>query len=95
MTRKATAANWSRIEPGWPKGNRPPYRVVWELWKVGKTMRAELNPHPLGHEVRLYIADEFQSSQVLPTIEEAEREAEGRRQEFLAAGWSTRPPMPD
>jgi hypothetical protein len=82
-------------EPGWPRGNRPPHRVAWELWKAGKVMRCEMNPHPLGHELRLYVADEFQSSQVFPTIGDAEGDADDRKREFLAAGWSVRRPMPD
>ena len=58
-------------------------------------MRCELNPHPLGHEVRLYVADEFRSSQVFGSIDEANRDADDRRLEFLAAGWMVRPPMPE
>jgi hypothetical protein len=45
-------------------------------------MRCEVNEHPLGHEVRLYMADVFQSSQVFSTLDEAERDADARRREF-------------
>lgn len=82
-------------EPGWPKGGRPAARTAWELWKPGRTLRCEINEHPLGHEIRIYHRDDFQLSQVFPSIEEAQRDAEDRRREFLAAGWATRPPMPD
>ena len=82
-------------EPGWPRGDRPPHRVLWELWKPGHVMRCELNAHPFGSQIRIYQRDEFQSSQIFPTIEEAERDAEEQRRRFVAAGWAERPPMPD
>ncbi len=52
-------------------------------------MACEMNPHPLGHEIRLYIRGEFQSSQVFATAEAAAAEAETHRQ----AG-SRRPALP-
>ena len=85
------AANASPNEPGWPRGNRPPHRVLWELWKPGCVMRCELNEHPLGHEIRVYHRDDLQAAQVFPT----ERDADDRRRELLAAACATRPPMPD
>lgn len=82
-------------DPGWPRGDRPPHRVLWELWRPGRVMRCEANAHPLGQEIRIYHRDEFQSAQVFPTTEDAEREAMDRRREFVEQGWAERPPRPD
>lgn len=35
-------------EPGWPFGNRPTPRLLWEVWKSGRIMSCEMNEHPIG-----------------------------------------------
>lgn len=85
----------SLIDPGWPFGNRPKPRRVWALWKGGRLMECEINAHPLGHEVRVYVQGDFHYSRALTTIELADAEAEDRRRELLAEGWTDRPPIPD
>src|SRR5689334_17768545 len=89
------ACDFAMREPGSPRGDRPPHRVLWELWQPGHVMRCEMNAHPLGHEIRIYQCDEFQSAQVFAATEDAEREADDHRRAFTAAGWTERPPMPD
>lgn len=42
------------VLPGWPFGDRPPHKLVWELWKTGRIMSCEMNEHPLGWEIRCY-----------------------------------------
>ena len=82
-------------EPGWPFGNRPPATRLWELYKAGRVMTCEINAHPLGHEMRLYLRGEFQSAQVFATFELAEAEAVDMKRELVEAGWTDRPPMPE
>jgi hypothetical protein len=82
-------------EPGWPHGNRSVARTVWELWKPGHIMSCEINAHPLGYQLRLYMRGEFLSSQVFETLEQTEADAEAQKQEALARGWAARPPMPE
>ena len=66
-------------EPGWPFGNRPPARLLWELWKSGRIMSCELNEHPQGWEIRYYVRSDFQSSQVFEGVARAETEAHDRK----------------
>jgi len=51
-------------EHGWPFGNRPQGRVLWEVWKTGRIMSCEINEHPLGWEIRCYIGGQFHYSHV-------------------------------
>jgi hypothetical protein len=82
-------------EPGWPLGNRPFATLLWELWKSGRIMSCEMNEHSLGWEVRCYLRGDFHYSHVSRTRGLAEQEAEAKRQELTALGWTDRPPMPD
>ncbi len=82
-------------EPGWPFGNRPPARLLWEVWKSGRIMSCEMNEHPLGWEIRYYVRGDFQSSQVFEGVARAETEAHDRKQELFTLGWTDRPSMPD
>jgi hypothetical protein len=82
----------ARREPGWPRGNRPPHHVMWELWKPGKIMSCEINDHPLGVEIRCYLRGEFYYSRVHPVRFAAQEEAEEKRRELLDAAWSEHPP---
>jgi hypothetical protein len=47
------------IEPGWPHGDLPPARRMWSVSKDARRMEAEINPHPLGHELRVYVSDDL------------------------------------
>ncbi len=47
------------VEPGWPHGGRPKPERAWSLWKPGALMESEINAHPLGYEVRVYVRGEF------------------------------------
>ena len=49
-------------------------------------MECEVNAHPLGYEVRLYQRGELQSAQV---------NADERKREFMAVGWTDRQAMPE
>lgn len=82
-------------EPGWPFGNRPAPRLLWELWKTGRIMKCEMNSHPLGWEIRCYLGDRFHDSRVHTLLAAAEDDAEAKKQELIALGWTGRPPMPD
>ncbi len=82
-------------EPGWPFGNRPPARLLWEVWKSGRIMSCEMNEHPLGWEIRYYVRGDFQSSQVFEGVARAETEAHDHKQELFTLGWTDRPRMPD
>lgn len=91
---KAVARKWGSepvSEPGWPFRNRPTPTKLWSVWKTGRLMECEINAHPLGHEVRVYLQGDFHWSRALPTLEDAVREAENRRRELLAEGWTDRP----
>lgn len=57
-------------------------------------MSCEMNEHPLGWEIRCYLRGDFHDSHVSRTREEADAEAEAKKQELLALGWTERPPMP-
>jgi hypothetical protein len=54
-----------------------------------------MNEHPLGWEIRCYLRGAFHYSHVFPLRHLAEEEAEAKRQELYALGWTDRPPMPD
>jgi hypothetical protein len=54
----------------------------------------EINAHPLGCEVRFYEQGEVLLSRVYETIALAEIEANDRRRELLADGWTEKPHMP-
>ena len=82
-------------EPGWPFGNRPPPRLLWELWKAGRVMSCEMNEHPLGWEIRCYLRGDFHYSNVQRSQHLAEAEAAAKRKEFVDLGWTERPPAPD
>ena len=58
-------------------------------------MRCETNAHPLGWEIRCYVAGHFHYSHVQPLRDLAEAEAEAKRQELIGLGWTDRPPMPE
>jgi len=73
-------------EPGWPFGDRPTPRLLWEVWKAGRVMSCEMDTHPLGVEIRTYQTGEFQSSQVFEFTELAEAEAAQRKREFTMDG---------
>jgi hypothetical protein len=81
-------------EPGWPFGNRPKPKRLWALWKTGRLIEAETNEHPLGHELRVYVQGDFHYSHAHATRELAEAEADERKRELLAEGWTDRPPTP-
>jgi hypothetical protein len=81
-------------EPGWPHGNRLPATVMWELWK-GRTFSCEINQRPFGWALRCYVSGDFHYSRVHPVRFAAQEEAEEKKQEPIAAGWTDRPPMPD
>jgi len=82
-------------EPGWPHGNRPRATLLWEVWKTGRIMSCEVNEHPLGWEIRCYVSGDFHYIHVHPVRFEAETEADEKKRELLALGWTDRPPMPD
>jgi hypothetical protein len=67
---------------------------MWVLWKSGVLQDCEINGHPLGCEVRFYEEGDLLLSRVFETLALAEIEANDRRRELLADGWSERPPMP-
>jgi hypothetical protein len=50
-------------------------------------MEAEINAHPLGHELRVYVSGSLHYSRVHRALADAEAEAEGRKQELSARGW--------
>lgn len=81
-------------EPGWPRGDRPPAKLLWELWKAGLVMSCEINEHPHGWEIRCYVGGEFHYSQVHAHPHLARDEAEMKKHELLERGWADRPPMP-
>lgn len=83
------------MEPGWPFDNRPTPRRVWSVWKTGRLMECEINEHPLGFELRVYLGFDFHYSHAHPTRELAEAEAEQRKRELLEEGWTDRQSMPD
>jgi hypothetical protein len=66
------------MEPDWPFGNRPRPRRIWSLREAGRLMECEINEHPLGHEVRVYVQGDFHYSRVHHTLEAAEAEAAKR-----------------
>ncbi len=68
---------------------------MWELWKTGRIMSCEMNEHPLGWEIRCYLRGDFHYSRVSRTRDGAEQEAEAKKQELIALGWTGRPPMPE
>ena len=76
----------ARIEPGWPRGNRPTPRLLWELWKVGRVMSCEMNEHPLGWEIRCYVGGNFHYSHVSPLRHLAKEEAEAKKQQLVDRG---------
>lgn len=78
------------MEPGWPFGGRPTPERVWSLWKTGWLMEAEINAHPLGYELRVYLRGDYLYSLVHPTREQAEAGANERKRELLAEGWADR-----
>ncbi len=82
-------------EPGWPFDNRPQAKLLWELWKTGRIISCELNEHPLGWEIRCYLRGDFHYSHVSRTRELADGEAEAKKQELVALGWTNRPLVPD
>lgn len=90
-----TSGSTPMKEPGWPHGNRPKAIVLWELWKAGRIISCEMNEHPFGWEIRCYVGGEFHYSHVHPVRFAAEEEAEEKKQELIARGWTDRPPMPD
>ena len=57
-------------------------------------MSCELNEHPLGWEIRCYLRSDFHYTHVSRTRELAEGEAEAKKQELIALGWTDRPPLP-
>ena len=83
------------MEPGWPFGNRPTPRRVWTVWKAGQLTECEINAHPLGFELRLYVGGDFYYSRAFENVEATEAEAVERKRELIAAGWTDRPPMPN
>ena len=54
-------------------------------------MEAEINEHPLGFELRVYVQGAFLYLLVLPTRELAEQEAYDVKREGSANGWTDRP----
>jgi hypothetical protein len=78
-------------ETGWPFDDRPPAMKVWEVYKTGRIMLCEMNPHPRGWEVRCYLSGEFHYSRVSRTRQEADEEAAAKKQELLDLGWTDRP----
>jgi hypothetical protein len=65
------------------------------MWKTGRIMSCEMNEHPLGWEIRCYLRSDFHYSHVSRTREGAEQEAEAKKQELVALGWTDPPPMHD
>ena len=35
--------------------DRPPARLLWEVWKSGRIMSCEMNEHPPGWEICYYV----------------------------------------
>jgi hypothetical protein len=59
-------------EPGWPFGNRPTPRRLWSVWNTGRLIECEVNGHPLGHELRVYVQGDLYYSRAHVTLGEAE-----------------------
>lgn len=68
---------------------------MWEVWKTGRIMTCEVNAHPFGWEVRCYVSGDFHYSRVHPVRFAADEEADEKKRELLAAGWTDRLPMPE
>ena len=81
-------------EAGWPFGGRPTPERLWSLWQAGSLLRATINAHPLGYEVRVYMSGDYLYSFLKPTRELAEQEARELKRERLANGWTDRPEIP-
>ena len=73
-------------EPGWPFGNRPLARVLWELWK-GRVASCEMNEHPLGWQIRCNVNWEFHYSHVAPLRHLAEEEAAANKRHLVDHEW--------
>lgn len=82
------------MEPGWPFDNRPAPQRMWVLWKTGRLMEAEINEHPIGFELRLYLGGDFCYSRAHAARELAEAEAHECKSELLADGWTDPPTRP-
>ena len=55
--------------------DRPPARLLWDIWKNGRIMSCEMNEHPPGWEICYYARGDFRSSQVFDGVARAETEA--------------------
>src|SRR5437870_127402 len=84
----------AEMETGWPFGNRPVPRKMWSVRRSGRPAECEINAHPLRHEVRFYERGDLTLSQVLPTSQLAEAEADQQNQDLITQGWTDRPKMP-
>jgi hypothetical protein len=75
------------MEPGWPHDDRPSARRMWVVQKDSYVMECEVNRHPLGHELRVYLRKDLHYSRVHRSLDDAEAEAEERKGEMLTRGW--------
>jgi hypothetical protein len=66
-------------------------RILWQLWIEGRTLRAEIHPHFLGWELRIYGEDYFRYSSIHKTPDRAELRADRMKRNFLAEGWRETP----
>lgn len=79
------------VEPGWTSGGSRKGERVWSLWRSGTLARAEVNEHPLGYEVRVYMRGGLLFKSVHPTREAAELEAHELEREARAKAWTDQP----
>jgi hypothetical protein len=71
-------------------------RVVWEVYKtVHGVISCEISDHPLGWEIRCALNDQIYYSRVHTERSAAEAEADERKHDLLAGGWTELTSMPD
>lgn len=61
--------------------------TVWTLTKGTRTLRCEIENHPLGQEVRLYEGDELRRSEVVRSQSEILTRPQDWKGAALAKSW--------
>ena len=66
-------------------------RLVWEVYKtVHGVISCEISAHPFGWEIRCSLNGEVYYSRVHPERSTLEEEADERKHDLLAGGWTER-----
>jgi len=94
----APTEDWrgSSVELGSPSGGALKGPRVWSLWRSGTLAHAEINKHPLGYDLRVYMSGSLLFKSVHPTREAAEQEAREMEREARAKAWIDQPEhLPD